>query len=212
MVHTLRQYIRHFALSDVIIMRSIGTKRACRLLFTDNKPFAYLSNFCRDASFHADSLQLSIFFAIDSFCCRSIGIWVYFTYGHQFNFTLSRSTDDPDIGIVVTEFPDDLSAFCAGDTGVWTVAYQGLNYALTVHGHIHYGVSLCMTAGLKRDYFNIAAGKNLSVGSANGGAYFVIAVRSISVFAGFHGRFYKCLILFAELIKCCYFHFYILSI
>lgn len=44
MVHTLRQYFRHFALSDVIIMRSIGTKRACRLLFTDNKPFTYL--FC----------------------------------------------------------------------------------------------------------------------------------------------------------------------
>lgn len=123
MVHTLRQYIRHFALSDVIIMRSIETKRACRLLFTDNEPFTYLSNFCGDASIHADSLRLSIFFAIDSFCCRSIGIWVYFTYGHQFNFTLSRSTDDPDIGIVVTKFPDDLSAFCAGDTGVWTVAY-----------------------------------------------------------------------------------------
>ena len=51
-------------------------KRACRLLFTDNKPFTYLSNFCGDASFHADSLQLSVFFAIDSFCCRSIGIWV----------------------------------------------------------------------------------------------------------------------------------------
>lgn len=126
MVHTLRQYIRHFALSDVIIiiLGSIETKkRACRLLFIDNKPFTYLPNFCGDASFHADSLQLSIFFAIDSFCCRPIGIWVYFTYGHQFNFTLSRSTDDSDIGIVVTEFPDDLSAFCAGDTGVWTVAY-----------------------------------------------------------------------------------------
>lgn len=125
MVHTLRQYIRHFALSDVNYYASQyrDKERACRLLFTDNKPFTYLPNFCGDASFHADSLQLSIFFAIDSFCCRSIGIWVYFTYGHQFDFTLSRSTDDSDIGIVVTEFPDDLSAFCAGDTGVWTVAY-----------------------------------------------------------------------------------------
>lgn len=125
MVHTLQQYIRHFArvMSLLYLEVSRQRKRACRLLFTDNKPFAYLPNFCRDASFHADSLQLSVFFAIDSFCCRSIGIWVYFTYGHQFNFTLSRSTDDSDIGIVVTKFPDDLSAFCAGDTGVWTVAY-----------------------------------------------------------------------------------------
>lgn len=124
MVHTLRQYIRHFALSDVNYYASqYREKRACRLLFTDNKPFTYLSNFCGDASFHADNLQLSIFFAIDSFCCRSVGIWVYFTYGHQFNFTFGRSTDDSDIRIVVTKFPDDLSAFCAGDTGVWTVAY-----------------------------------------------------------------------------------------
>ena len=125
-VHTLRQYIRHFALIDVIIMRSIETKKK-GLPSAFHRPQALyifvLFNFCGDASFHADSLQLSIFFAIDSFCCRSIGIWVYFTYGHQFDFTLSRSTDDPDIGIVVTEFPDDLSAFCAGDAGVWTVAY-----------------------------------------------------------------------------------------
>lgn len=57
MIHTLRQYIRHFALSDVnYMLRSIETKRACRLLFTDNKPFTYLPNFCGDASFHADSL------------------------------------------------------------------------------------------------------------------------------------------------------------
>lgn len=125
MVHTLRQYIRHFALSDVIIiLGSIETKKkGLPSAFHRQQALYIFANFCRDASFHADSLQLSIFFAIDSFCCRPIGIWVYFTYGHQFNFTLSRSTDDPDIGIVVTEFPDDLSAFCAGDAGVWTVAY-----------------------------------------------------------------------------------------
>lgn len=123
MVHTLRQYFRHFALIDVIIIRSIETKKGLPSAIHRQQALYIFANFCGDASFQADSLQLSVFFAIDSFCCRSIGIWVYFTYGHQFNFTLSRSTDDPDIGIVVTEFPDDLSAFCAGDTGVWTVAY-----------------------------------------------------------------------------------------
>lgn len=46
MVHTLRQYIRHFALSDVNYYASQyrDKERACRLLFTDNKPFTYL--FC----------------------------------------------------------------------------------------------------------------------------------------------------------------------
>lgn len=126
MVHTLRQYIRHFAQSDVNYYASqYRDKKGLPSAFHRQQALYIfvLPNFCGDASFHADSLQLSIFFAIDSFCCRSIGIWVYFTYGHQFNFTLSRSTDDSDVGIVVTEFPDDLSAFCAGDTGVWTVAY-----------------------------------------------------------------------------------------